>query len=218
MDKWYVWNMKHIFLYILFLCLVTNVSARQRVTLDSLVVADGELALSYHIDDLLDEKSIEALERGITSEVVHHIQVWKRQRFINPLVYEEHYVVKIYYDTWEKKYRIVTTDENRLTSHLETVMQKCAVVEHLDLVPVNDLERGETYYISIDITFQPISAESYNAISDIFTDDSEKPELQHKEKSGFMSVLVNLLGFGDKEYSLKTNNFKITDSGTIDLQ
>ncbi len=192
--------------------------AGQRVKLDSLVADDGVLSLSYHINELLDGKSIEALERGITSEVVHHIQIWKRQNFINPLIHEEHYPVKIYYDNWEKKYRIVTSEENRLTSNLETVIEKCSVVENIDLVSIDKLETGEKYYLSINITFQPISAESYNAISDIFTDGSEKPALQKEKKSGFMSVLVNLLGFGDKEYSLKTKNFIITKSEIVDFE
>ncbi len=213
MLKLIVWIMKLRLFYILMFCgLIIQAYAGQRVKLDSLVLDDGVVLLSYHIDKLLDDKSIEALERGITSEVVHHIQIWKRQNFINPMVHEETYPVKIFYDNWEKKYRIVSEDENRLTSNLQTVISKCTQVENLPLLAAEELEPGEKYYLSINVTFQPISAESYNAISDIFTDDSEKPELKQEKKGGFMSVLVNLLGFGDKEYSLKTKNFIITET------
>ncbi len=185
------------------------------VVIDSLFVRDNRLNLSYHINNLLDDKGVQALERGITSEVVHHIQLWRQKSFINPMEKEYIYSVKLFYDSWEKKYRILSDDENRLTSHLETVKEKCSVLESFPIAPLGELERGGKYFISINVTFQPISAESYNAISDIFNNDEKKRETKKNKKNGFLGVLVNLLGFGDKEFSVKSQDFIITEKGTV---
>ena len=189
--------------------------AAESVVIDSLRVHDNLLDLSYHINNLLSEKGTQALERGITAEVVHHIQLWRKKGFINPMEKEYIYSIKIVYDSWERKYRIISEDENRLTSQLETVKQKCTVLTDYPISEIADLEQNEKYFVSISVKFQPISAESYNAISDIFTKDEKKQEVKQKDKKGYFGVLVNLLGFGDKEFSVKSNDFIITDTGAI---
>ncbi len=188
--------------------------AAQDIRFDSLDVSDNVLYVSYKINDLLNEKSVDALQRGIKSEVVHTIQLWRNKSFINPLEKEIPYRIKVYWDNWEKKYRIESDDEKRLTPHLETVRQKCSTIEHLAVANLNELEKNEKYRITIQVDFQLISAESYNAISDIFTGDDGKES--PKKKSGFVSMFVNLLGFGDKEFTYKTRDFIITESGEID--
>lgn len=203
-----------LFLIIIF---IVKGFAGESVVIDSLRAADGELALSYHIENILSAKSSQALERGITSEVVHHIQLWQKKGFINPLEKEYIYSVKIFYDSWEKKYRILSEDENRLTSKIETVKEKCSVVKSLPIVRLADLQQNKKYFISIGVTFQPISAESYNALSDIFGKEEKQQQGEKKNKQGYFGVLVNLLGFGDKEFSGKSQDFRITDTGLIDF-
>ena len=189
--------------------------AAESVVIDSLLVRDDQIYLSYHISDLLSEKGLQALERGITSEVVHHIQLWRKKGFINPLEKEYIYSIKIVYDSWERKYRIVSEDENRLTSQMQTVKEKCTVITDFPISKVADLEQDQKYFISISVTFQPISAESYTAISDIFTKDEKKQKEEQKDKKGYFGVLVNLLGFGDKEFSVKSRDFTINDTRTV---
>jgi len=189
--------------------------AGKSVVIDSLQVDDGNLTISYHINDLLGEKGMQALQRGITAEVVHHIQLWRKKGFINPLEKEYIYKIKIVYDNWERKYRIITKDEKRLTAQLETVKEKCTVLQGFPVAAIADLQENQKYFISISVTFQPISAESYNAVSDIFSRDENNKE--ENKKSGYLGILVNLLGFGDKEFSSKSFDFTITDTGTIRL-
>ncbi|MBN1481294.1 DUF4390 domain-containing protein [candidate division KSB1 bacterium] len=189
----------------------------QHVEFDELKIVDDMLCVSYHIVDFLDEKNIEALQRGIKSEVVHTMQLWQQKSFINPREKQKEYRIKVFWDNWEKKYRLETEDENRLTPHIETVKQKCAFIENFPLAKTSDLERGKKYHVSISVNFQLISAESYNAISDIFAGEKKDQDTSAKKKSGFVSVLVNLLGFGDKEYAYKTKDFIITESGIIEF-
>jgi hypothetical protein len=204
-----------IFLAVLFL--FSLAFPEQHVVVDDLQVIDNVLCLSYHISELLNEKSIEALQRGIKSEVVHTIQLWQQKGFINPLIKQIDYRIKVYWDSWEKKYRLETDEENRLTPHIETVEQKCSFVENFPLAELNELERNKEYHLSLEVTFQLISAESYNAISDIFAGGEKEGENVQKKKGGFVGVFVNLLGFGDKEFSLKTKNFILNDSGQVEF-
>jgi len=203
-------------IFFLFAFFVQGLTAKS-VIVDSLRAAAGELVLSYHIENILSAKGSQALERGITAEVVHHIQLWQKKGFINPLEKEYIYSVKIFYDSWEKKYRILSEDENRLTSQIETVKEKCSIVKSLPIVMMADLQKNKKYFISISVTFQPISAESYNALSDIFSKEKKQQEGKKKNKQGYLGVLVNLLGFGDKEFSGKSRDFYITDTGLINF-
>jgi len=196
---------------------IATLHAAQKIRVDALTHEDGALKLSYHIENLLDEKSLGLLQRGVTSQVVHHIQLWKQKGFINPLVKEHFYTLRIFYDNWEKKYRIITQDENRLTPQLESVKEKCSVMTDFHVVDMAGLETNQDYYLSISVSFQPVSAESYNAISEILKDDGKKSAPVAKKGGGYLSVLVNLLGLGDKEYSLKTPEFRVLDSGQVQL-
>ena len=194
------------------------VMAKQTVKIDSLFPEDGVLYLSYHVDDLIDEKSSDVLERGIASEVVHHIQLWKDKNFINTVEQPFFQTFKIVYDRWEKKYRIDTEDETRLTSHLETVIQKSTQLTRFPVTTLDKLEADQKYFVSINVTFQPISSESYNAISDIFSsEDSKERQTKGKKSDGFVSVLVNLLGFGDKEVLAKSKEFILTKDGKLEF-
>ena len=182
-----------------------------------LEIIDNILYVSYQIEKLLNEKSIEALQRGIKSEVIHKIQLWPHKRFINRPVKQYDPSVKVFYDSWEKKYKIETEDGYRLTSNIETVQKECSSVEFFPLAKVNELETDKEYFVSIQVTFQLISAESYNAISDVFAGEKKKTGEPEEKKGGFVSVLVNLLGFGDKDFSLKTKSFKMTESEEIEF-
>ncbi|RPH99239.1 MAG: DUF4390 domain-containing protein [Calditrichaeota bacterium] len=203
---------------LLMLCLIfpcLGLTADRRVYFDSLTVDDGGIYLCYHIPDLLDDQSLEVLRRGVTSQVVHHIQLWQKKTLFSPLIKEYYYSQRIYFDNWEKKYRIITPDENRLTAQLETVREKCSKIENYWIISLSDLLENQDYYLSINVTFQPISAESYNALSDIFQENDHQSH-DGKKSSNYLNILANLLGLGDKEFSLKTGEFRVLSNGTID--
>ncbi|MBN1464463.1 DUF4390 domain-containing protein [candidate division KSB1 bacterium] len=203
-----------ILLVVLFASL--SATSAQRGVIDDFKIIDSTLCVSYHIDELLDEKSIEALQRGVQSEVVHKIQLWQQKSFINPLEKELNHHIKVFYDNWEKKFKLETPDGYRLTPHIETVKRQCAFVEYFPLVPLSELERNKNYYVSVQVTFQLISAESYNALSDVFAGEKKKSDAKEKKQGGFTSVLVNLLGLGDREFSLKSGSFIITETGQFE--
>jgi hypothetical protein len=203
---------------LLMLCLITTslgFSADRRIYFDSLTVDDGGISLHYHIPELIDDQSLEVLRRGVTSQIVHHIQLWQKKTLFSPLIKEYYYSQRIYFDNWEKKYRIITPDENRLTTQLETVKEKCSKLENFWIIALNDLIENQDYFLSINVTFQPISAESYNALSDIFQENDRQSQ-EGKKSSNYLNILANLLGLGDKEFSLKTDEFRVLSNGSIE--
>jgi hypothetical protein len=200
-------------IFLVGLFLFATAYSAQHGLIDDFKIIDSSLCVSYHIDELLNEQSIEALQRGVQSEVIHKIQLWQQKSFINPLAKELDYRIKVVYDNWEKKYRLETRDGGyRLTPNIETVKKQCASVEYFPIADLSEMMRNRKYYVSVQVTFQLISAESYSALSDIFTGEKKSTETPEKKKGGLVSVLVNLLGLGNKEFSLKSDDFIITES------
>ncbi len=194
-------------LTVLMLLLISRALPAAQIIIDEATAVNGEVRLSYHVDRLFDDKSLELLRRGVASMVVHHVQLWRQKSFVDPLIKEHFITFRIFYDSWEKKYRIVGDEENRLTAQLESVRQRCSAVKDLSIVPLSELEPGGVWYISISVRFRPISSESLNTVESLF---------EEGRRSGrFLSVLVNLLGMGDRTVEVKTANFRIDESGNL---
>ncbi len=193
-------------------------AADRKITLDSLNVNNDQLYISYHIDGLLDAKTIQGLERGLTSEVIHKIRLWKSKKLFSSISTEKVLTVKILYDNWEDKFRIVTDDENRLTSQVQTVRDMSSLIRNYMIIPVEELESDTKYYISIQTTLKPVSAETYHELSEWLSgpsriDDKEKPKKSGQNR--IFDVFMNVLGFGETELKFKSENFFYKENNTI---
>ncbi len=206
-------------IFLTLLLFLSTAFSAQHIVLDNIEPIDDALYISYSINDLLDEKSVGALQRGIKSEVVHSIQLWLNKGVINSVVVDRPQLIKIYWDSWEKKYRIESKDENgvttRLTTNIEKVKQQCSEIHDFFIIDLDELEKGKPYYVTVQVDFQLISAESYNAIRDIFSRDRKKNS--STKKSGLVSMFVNLLGMGDREFTFKSKDFTISNAGGIEF-
>jgi hypothetical protein len=207
----------HIFIifFILLLLVTSGRAAERKIVVDSLVIKDNHLCLSYHIDGLLNNTTIQGLERGLTSEVLHHIRLWKSKKLFSSISSETLISIKILYDNWEDKFRIVTDTENRLTTQVETVRQFCSEVRNYVLTDVTELEAEGKYYISVETTFKPVSAETYEDLNSWLSgksgsDSKEKPKEGGQNK--VFGVLMNVMGFGDKVLSYKSGDFIIENN------
>ena len=206
-------------LLLIFFLITNSHSADRRAVIDSVYLKNG-IYLNFHIDNLIDEKAISALKRGITSEIISKVQLWQNKSLVSPIVTEKEYAVKVYYDNWDRKFAILTPDERLLTSSLETVTKYCTIITGLLLADSAHIEIDARYYISIRTIFQPISDESYFELRDWLEgkDNADQQEKQVQKKRGRLTdILLNLLGFGDKVIECKSKNFKITADGQIDF-
>jgi len=195
-------------------------AAERKIVLDSLAIDNDELLVNYHIDGLLNDKIIEGLERGFTSQIVHHVELWKKKKLMSTISAEIVHSFSIYFDNWERKFVIITEDEKRITSKIEILREHCAVIQNLPIAKISNLEQKGHYYVSIRTTFQPMSAESYQELRQWLSGrGNSDPKLKPKRKrrGRFFGVLMDLMGFGDKSFTFKSKNFVIKDTNHIEF-
>ncbi len=192
------------------LILAVAYGAERKIAIDSLVVSGDQLLLGYHIENLMNEKVIEGLQRGFTSEILHHIQLWRNKRLFSQIVCEKFYSIKVYYDNWEGKFAIASELENRLTANVETLRRICSAIENLSLADTTTIEKNAKYYLTIQTTFQPISNESYQELRNWVSGQSQEEapvRVKPARRGRVFGVLLDLMGFGDKVVSFKSKNF-----------
>ncbi len=190
-------------------------AVERKIVLDSLVIHEKQLVLGYHIDGLMNKKTVQGLERGFTSEIIHHIRLWKKKAIFSGIVKEYVIPVKIYYDNWEDKFTVITETERRLTGDVLSVQKLCSQRIDFPVLSLSELEIGAKYYISIEISYQPVSAETYHELKD-WLEGRSSPDLQgkpkHVRRGKLFNVLIDVLGFGDKDFSLKSDDFVINST------
>ena len=208
----------HIYIFIFLFILCASVrAADKKIELDSLYIDQDQLFINFQIKNLLDDKTIEGLQRGFTSQVTHQVRLWKTTKLVSSIAAEVNHVVIIYYDNWDKKYAIVSENEKRLTGNIERLHEQCSQVTNLELTQIANLDAQSKYYISIQSAFQPMSNEAYNELRDWV---SKKPNNQgsanpKKSRGRFFGVLLDLMGFGDSSFNFKSRDFFIRNNSQI---
>ena len=199
-------------------------AANKRVVFDSLRVNTEIVLLDFHVDEIIDEKVAEGLQKGLTSTIEYQVELWeKKGRVINRLVTQQFVRMKVFYDNWEHKYVILTPEEKRLTSSLETVKEKCSQVQSLEIIPVQKLKENKKYFFNIKVILRPLSIENYQEIKHWLSgkaknfklDDLDDTEKQEKKfKGGLLKMFLALTGFGDRVISGKGDDF-IIQAGAV---
>lgn len=208
-----------IFLFLVVLPVAVR-GAERKIVVDSLAVGNGALLANYHIDGLLNDKTIEGLERGFTSQIVHHIELWKKKKLMSSISAQVVRTFSIYYDNWERKFVILTEDEKRITSKIQVLREQCAVITNLPVAKISELQPKGSYYLTIRVTFQPMSAESYQELRQWLSgrgNPDEKLKPKRKRRGRFFGVLMDLMGFGDKSFTFKSKDFVIKDTNHIEF-
>jgi len=180
--------------------------------------------VDFHVDGLLTDKMIEGLQRGLTSIIEYRVQLWRRSSWVSHFVAEDFYRIKIYFDHWERKFAIISENENRLTSSSETLREKCSEVQGLVLSDSSSLRPGVKYFVTVKMKYEPISTENYEQLKtwlkgEMGTLDPSKQKEPPKHSGGSRSRLfnmfVNLIGFGDKVLSAKSEYFTVQSDSLI---
>ena len=207
------------FFFILLISVKSAYSAGLSVSIDSLRIESGFLMIDVHADGLLDSKMIDGLQRGLKSQVRYRIQLWQKKKFLSRLVIEQYYDVMLYYDNWDRKFTYETPGERRSTNSIERVRNACTDVKNIPLEVVEKLDPHARYYISVEVKFEPISDEGYQELQNWLrrnrdrngsTEDKYKKQNKKSHGKGRMfGMLINLLGFGDKVETAKTELFSL---------
>lgn len=200
-------------------------AAGLRLSIDSLRIESGYLVTNVSADGLLDKKMIDGLERGFASLVQYRIQLWRKKRLIGQLVSEQYYEIKLSYDVWNRKYIFETPSERRSTVVIEKVRSACSEINAVPLTPVEKIETAADYFIVVELKFEPISAEKYDELRSWLSgtaETSQNPEPEPKttparkqSKGRLFGILTNLIGFGDKIATVKSDNFHFSKNQAI---
>ena len=202
-------------------------SAERKLEIDSLRIHEGVLLVDLNVDGLINDKMLEGLERGLTSVVEYRVQLWKRKSLVSQLVAETYYRVKLYFDHWERKFAIISEDENRLTSSSETLREKCSEVRRLALTDTSKLNPEANYFVTAKMTYEPISTENYQQLRKWIQGEMgsldpskqrEPPKHSGGSRSRLFNVFINLLGFGNKVLSAKSDYFTFRSDSLISLK
>ncbi len=198
--------------FLLFIVVQSVSGGPRRIVLDSLEIHNGQLCVSYHVDNLFNEKMVQGLESGFTSDIIHQISLWKSQKVISSVVDEALITVKVYYDDWDNKYAIVTEKEKRLTTQINRVKEMCSVITSFPLTDSTTLETDAKYYLTIQLKIQPISTEKYQELRQWISGGSDPPKPTTRTKRNrFFEMLIDVMGFGDKTLAFNSKHFYVKD-------
>ncbi len=199
-------------------------AANKRVVIDSVKINSGSLMLDFHVDEIIDEKVAEGLLKGLTSTIEYQVELWEKRGVLNHLVAQQDVRMKVFYDNWEHKYVIMSAEEKRLTSSLETVKEKCSRVQNFSIIPINKLKSKNNYFFNVKVILRPLSIENYQEIrhwlsgkaKNFKLDDLDDTEKQEKKfKGGLFKMFLALTGFGDRVISGKSDDFKIQEEEIV---
>ena len=196
-------------------------AASRRVIVDSVKINSGVLKIDFTVDGIIDQKIADGLRQGLVSTIEFQIQLWeKRSGWINNLVTQEYIRMKVFFDNWENKFVIMSRDEKRLTSSLETVREKCSQISDVEIIPIEKLKSGKKYFFTVKTILRPLSVENYQDIKNWLggkaknldfknLDDTEQQE--RKFKGGLLKMFLALTGFGDRVISGESEKFQIAE-------
>jgi len=205
-----------------------------RVVIDSLRWEASGLYVDFHVDSLLTTALLNGMQRGLTSAAQFRVQLWrKRSRwFGSTFLAERRYEIKSTYDSWERKYVIVTAGERRLTSALALVRRWWEQHRGVALAETKELQPGRRYFVTIELLVEPVSKESLNEIRgwlagevktaakrDSTVSDSTDTTTATKRHDRFpdrlLDLLVNLTGFGKQVTTVQSEVFGIDEGGKL---
>jgi hypothetical protein len=130
---------------------------------------------------------------------------------ISKAVAEKIWPVKFKYDLWEQKYVVETLSDKVTTRSDSTLIHYGSFATALPILELKKLEQRSSYYISVQITFQPVSEETYNELHDWLVGKSSHGERRSVQRGRFFSFLTDLLGLGDKTVQEKSKIFTVRE-------
>jgi hypothetical protein len=210
---------------LLFLCVflipVFIIAAPADVHIDSINVHNGELCISHHVVDLLDAKAVVGLQNGFTTLVLHQLFLWKRKGLFSQQVVEKLHPIRLSFDRWEQKFLLEAENETRRTKNVSHLQNGCANLVDFPLCRLDDLSADAEYYVSINVILQPVSAETYQELRAWLSRSrgtADSSLAGEKQRGRFFSLLLNVLGYGDRFYTCKSQYFQVSSRGVVDLR
>lgn len=195
------------------------------IYIDSLRVREGELTVSYHIEELFDRALLESMNKGIAVSILYQVTLWKSRNTWfdkNEAVVEHLYRVK--YNKFNRRYSWISIGERRTTTALSKIERLCGVQSDIPVIRIDRLDPESEYYVSIKGILKPHSIEDFDdvkdwlsgEVNDVNLKELRKPKKSQERVSGrIFSVFKNITGLGDKVYDGMSMGFNVTNQGAV---
>lgn len=142
--------------------LAPEVVAAARV--DGLAVGaqQGWITCSFHVTDLLDERTTSTVASGLSGTCVFRVAIVGADDHV---VGQRAWQWRISRDLWEDRYVVSGGDEVRTFASLAQADSFCARVPPLPVVPRGRLRPDAAYRVAVSVVVQPLAAEDQDRLS-----------------------------------------------------
>lgn len=185
---------------------------------------ENRLMIDFEVNKVLDQDVITGMKKGMTAALLYEVQLWeKRPRWINSLITEKAIRMKINYDNWEQRFRLMRRDKT--DSYDELLLQKeCASLKNIPVADAGHLEENKIYYITVRIIVQPMTLENLEEMRDwlsgevreIDPGDIEPVRSPAKQTTRWIFRLFrNVTGFSDRVVTARSPVFVWTGAHAV---
>jgi hypothetical protein len=198
------------------------VPADEALIIEELGVRRGQVTAGLRLVEAFDSETRRSIERGLPITVRFTTEIWRnRRRWFDKQLDSRVRSYRVRYDPGEKHFVVASSGRFRHREAFETLD---AVIEHLSyrLLPIYprwNLEDRHTYYLAVEAAIQPLTLDEFREldgwISGKIRGGASEGERQEEEADGeggfsgaFFDLLVNLSGFGDKIFRIRTPDFR----------
>ncbi len=212
-------------LFFHFLLLPGFLISREKLRFGTVQKKGEILVFDFDAGDLMNDQIFNGLRRGMTAAVEYQSQLCRvMPRWIDQTVHETTVRLKIHYDAWEKKYAVELGRDKVHWLDENSARSRCTMLVEFPAGPAAKLRDGERYYITLRILLKPMSVENTEEISqwlggevrELDTKSLQSSKSPGKKAGGwFLSLLLNLTGFGDRIISSKSRPFTWHEGSVI---
>jgi hypothetical protein len=170
------------------------------------------LVVNTRLDNLIDDRVRNSLERGMPATLELHPELWRRRTAWFDRLEDagQVYAVRVHYEVWDGAWRVERPGAagERFTS-VDSVASYLERPWAVALTPVSNLRPGSTYYGVVNVTLRPVSAEDVSEVEGWLAGRGGMGGLgviTELPRSLFDAVR-NVAGFGDRRARAITRPF-----------
>jgi len=190
---------------------VTSQSTKPSVRVERLGQTAGFLTVTFTAANLFSPRIVESLSRGLPATLGYEIQLWKKRgAWFDKLVAANRLSYRVVYDPWEDGFRVVTKEgSSQAVFDIEHIEHSLCFSVTGRVADVAFIEPLAAYYVVIEVTLKPLSAEDVNDVETWLNDGAGNKGGIRAIPRYLFDVIVGLSGFGDQSASGRSGFFGV---------
>ena len=190
----------------------TSQSSKPSVRVERLGQSAGFVTVTFTAANLFSPRIVESLSRGLPATLGYEIQLWKKRgAWFDKLVVANRFSYRVVYDPWEDGFRVVTKEgSSQAVFDIGHIEQSLCFKVTGRVVDMTFVEPWATYYIVIEATLKPLSAEDVNDVETWLNDGTGNKGKGIRAVPRYLfDVIVGLSGLGDQSASGRSGFFGV---------